>query len=589
VRAIARRELPNLLAAVHAALDAGVPWAMDFADNVIKFLGLFGLSRDRAALAKMVQAGAGKKGSEPWYIARSNLGEQLSAAGSFREAEAVFADILAHLGEAPSHRRCTTLGRLGRCYQGQGQVTRAEAIHRRALADAGQLEPAIGVRRLISTIHTELGGVLILLGRYQDARAEYEGSLTLDTELGDDRGVAVVLGQLGTLALSESKLEEAESRYHQALQTFHRLGEPLSESTVLHQLGRVYQEGNRLQEAEHAYRESARIAEANGDGVAAAQTWGQLANVMYLTGRMDDAEAWYVKALKAVRAGGLRFEEATFLYNLAVVLVNRTGRLGDARACAKQALAIGKTLDPVATEIWNTYRILAVIAGKEGNLEAARGYRRAGRASYAAAPVGLETLRRLGDVVTEVVAAVVDPSQRLTLEEAIAEVREGGRTRLAAALRRILDGERDEDALCEPLDGEDAVIVQGALRGIADPESLKEIPPAEPVGQDAQAADLAQRLEKHLPLIAAVVTAVDQPELRSQLDPVLQQREQHGWNNLVASVRRILDGERSADALVDGLDEEDTLIVGTILTGIENPEALRALLDPSPQPTQPGA
>jgi hypothetical protein len=71
--------------------------------------------------------------------------------------------------------------------------------------------------------------------------------------------------------------------------------------------------------------------------------------------------------------------------------------------------------------------------------------------------------------------------------------------------------------------------------------------------------------------------------LRSQLDPVLQQREQHGWNNLVASLRRILDGERSADALVDALDEEDTLIVGTILAGIENPEALRALVDPSSQ------
>ena len=94
---------------------------------------------------------------------------------------------------------------------------------------------------------------------------------------------------------------------------------------------------------------------------------------------------------------------------------------------------------------------------------------------------------------------------------------------------------------------------------------------------------MAQRLQKHLPLIEAIVIAVDQPELRSQLDPVLQQREQHGWNNLVASLRRILDGERSADALVDALDEEDTLIVGTILAGIENPEALRALVDPSSQ------
>jgi len=48
--------------------------------------------------------------------------------------------------------------------------------------------------------------------------------------------------------------------------------------------------------------------------------------------------------------------------------------------------------------------------------------------------------------------------------------------------------------------------------------------------------------------------------------------EQHGWSNLVVSIRRILDGERDADGLLAALDEEDTLIVRTILTGIENPK-----------------
>jgi hypothetical protein len=64
----------------------------------------------------------------------------------------------------------------------------------------------------------------------------------------------------------------------------------------------------------------------------------------------------------------------------------------------------------------------------------------------------------------------------------------------------------------------------------------------------------------------------------------LQQMEQHGWGNIVACVRRIFDGERSPDTLVGGLDEEDTLIIGAILTGLENPEVLNALLGPSRQP-----
>jgi hypothetical protein len=283
-----------------------------------------------------------------------------------------------------------------------------------------------------------------------------------------------------------------------------------------------------------------------------------------------------------LRADESRPESAIHLSNIADLLVNRPGRLGDARAYAEQALEIKRPLDPAAVEIWKTYSVLAKIAGKEGNLEAARGYRREMRETYAAAPVGQETLRRLGNLVKRVAAAVTDPSQRPALEEALAERGEHGWTKLVEALRRVLDGERDEDVLYEPLDREDSVILQAVLRGIADPASLEDIPTAEPAGDNAQVADLAQRLEKHLPLIGAVVASIDEPEVRSRLDPVLQQMERNGWSNLIASVRRILDGERSADALLDDLDEEDTLIVGTILAAIENPEVLSALLGPSP-------
>ena len=86
---------------------------------------------------------------------------------------------------------------------------------------------------------------------------------------------------------------------------------------------------------------------------------------MQLAGRPDDAEDWYVKALRTTRVEGARLEEAVFTNNLAALLFDRPGRLGDARAYAEQALAIKKTLDPAATEIWTTYSILAAIAGKE--------------------------------------------------------------------------------------------------------------------------------------------------------------------------------------------------------------------------------
>jgi tetratricopeptide (TPR) repeat protein len=585
VRAIARRELPNLLAAVYGALGAGMPWAIDFADNMNKFLRAFGLRRDNAAISKRAQDAAGERGSENWYLARSTLGEQLYSAGRFREAEAVFADIVDHLDKTPSSPRCVTLLRLGRCSAVQGRAARAEAIHRGALAEAGQLEPTTNVRSVISGLRNELGDVLRQSGRYRDARVEYQASLTVVRELGDDRNVAVVLGQLGGLALAEDKLDEAELRYRQALETFHTLGEPSMEATVWHQLGIVYQKANSLQEAEQAYRESARINADIGDLAGASGTWDQLGQLMMKSaGKLQDAEAWYNKALEARRTVGDRFGEQITLSNLANLLRDHPGRLGDAHAYGEQALAICRELDPAASEIWTTYEVLSLIADDERNFEAARGYRREARASYAAAAVGQETPRRRGDLVKRVVAAVVDPSKRPELEEALAGMAERGWTKLVEALRHTLDGERDAEELCEPLGGEDSMILQTVLRGIADPASLEEIPAAEPAVDDAQTTDLAQRLEKHLPMIAAVAAAVGQPELGSQLDPVLQRMEQDGWSNLVASLRRILHGERGPDALLGGLDEEDTLVIGTILAGLENPETLHALLGPSTQP-----
>src|SRR6516165_9770717 len=70
VRAIARRELPNLLAAVNGALDTGTPWAVDFVNKANTFLGFFGLSRDRAALAKK-GAGCGRRAGLGRLVPRS--------------------------------------------------------------------------------------------------------------------------------------------------------------------------------------------------------------------------------------------------------------------------------------------------------------------------------------------------------------------------------------------------------------------------------------------------------------------------------------------------------------------------------------
>ncbi len=236
-RAIAYRELPNLLHAVQAALAESDPDAVDFADSVTRFLSIFGLPREVAALAARSQAAAGELGSRSWYLTQSNRGEQLLAAGQAQEAAEVFREVLRHLQEAPSFERALTLGRLGRCYIAGGRPDLAEREYENVLAVLGRLPHSDAVKRERGVRLTGLADVLGHQGRYAEAREKYEEGLEIKKDLDDLRGQGVSLGQLGTLAMREGNLEEAVARYQDALILFQQLQEPTHEAIAWASVG----------------------------------------------------------------------------------------------------------------------------------------------------------------------------------------------------------------------------------------------------------------------------------------------------------------------------------------------------------------
>ncbi|HSH04605.1 MAG TPA: hypothetical protein VLL52_18990, partial [Anaerolineae bacterium] len=128
-RAIAMRELPNLLYGVRGALAAETDYAVDFVDKVSRFLMVFGMNKDRQQLTEQTHH-LGAVGSEQWYLAQSNLGEQLQGQGQLQAAAEIFSGILGQLGDEPSYQRCLTLGRLGRCFRSAGQAAQAAELYR---------------------------------------------------------------------------------------------------------------------------------------------------------------------------------------------------------------------------------------------------------------------------------------------------------------------------------------------------------------------------------------------------------------------------------------------------------------------------
>ena len=85
-----------------------------------------------------------------------------------------------------------------------------------------------------------------------------------------------------------------------------------------------------------------------------------------------------------------------------------------------------------------------------------------------------------------------------------------------------------------------------------------------------------QVIQTHSSLIRLVVHSLQQEELRPKLNDVLTISANNGWVTLVAAIRKILSGERNRENLggMNGLDEEDTVIITAILNGIQNPALL---------------
>ncbi len=490
-RAIAWRELPNLLHAVHAALDAGDPDAVDFADNVNRFLTIFSLKQEAEHLSARAQTAAGEAGSRAWYLAQSNQGEQLFAVGQVANAAKVFDAILQQLGDAPSHERAITLGQLGRCFSAAGRPDLAAQSAGDAIAVCDKLELTDGVKRLRASMLIDLADALGEQGEYAEARQAYQDGLKIFEELNDLRGQGVTLGQLGTLTMSEGELEEAAERFRAGLALFHQLREPAMEAVAWHQLGTVYQLARQWDEAERHYRESARIEEERGNLKGAAQTWHQLAVVSKNAGKLDAAEMWYRKGIVVDRDLGNPMDLAPDLSNLANLLLTQPGRLAEARQLAEEALALKQTLDSGAAQIWKIYEILAKIAIQEAQATTdshtqaelraqARDHRRRGRQSRMNFAGTRHELRKHLRLIFGAIMAVEDREHRQPLEEALSRMEQHNSTDVVAALRRILEGERDADTLCADLDSEDSMIIETILAGLADPSTLSDLLPSEP-------------------------------------------------------------------------------------------------------------
>jgi len=454
-------------------------------------------------------------------LALSNRIDGLLTAGQAGRAEVLARELLARLEAGAAfdagYARMVTSTRLGRCLGAQGQPGAAAEVYRRALEATAALEQSEQVRQHAGSLHADLGDVLTDLGRYAEARAEYEASLELKRAVKDERGVAVALSQLGALAIPQGDLNEARKRYLEAMNSFHSIGEERTEAIIWHQLGRVAQEAREWPEAERCYKESLAIEERIGDKASAAATCNQLAMVAVGAGRPDEAERWYTRAIALGEELNYVGELGKWYSNLANLLLAQ-GRLDEAERYAHRAREIKERLD-LSVEPWTTYTILAQIVAQRGRAAEARDWRRKARDTFAAFPGSEVQIRQFQSIIAGVVrAAKGDTAARAEIEQFFPQMEAQDWKGVPAVIQRIWAGERDLDALTEDVNFSAALVIRKILEGIAgDPVAAKSLSRSpQPAPQQQQGFTLDQ-------LLALVARArAGDAALAGQLQPMLQ-------------------------------------------------------------------
>ncbi len=466
--AIERKELPNLLNAVYGALNSQTNWAIDFAGYVNSFLNEFGIKSD---LEKLTGQGnnAIKQVDENWFLGNSSQGEQLYRLNRIQEAQTVFENILEQLDdETPNYHHSVTLGWLGRCLAEQKQFESSADYFRQSLTELAQLEQSQKVRKEFGRMQTYLATVLKEMNDYNGAKGAFEAALSIMRETKDARNEAAIQSQLGSLALLHGSPDEAEQRFLQAQPLFKALNMPKPEAEVWHKLGVAYQNRQQWQAAVQSYLQAAQIREAQSDIVAAIETLNKLAEVNQALGNFSETERWYLKVIEGSKSIRDWKKLSNGFRNVAELLQQtQPHRLGEALKFAEASLSIDKSLAPNESEILKTYALLAKIADLQNNTAQAQNFRSLARQANVVNKQG--ELQQHQQLIDAVVQTMTKPELRTQLETMLQQRESKGWTKLVIAIRKILNGERNLDNLCdkECLDLTDAVIIQKILQDIS--------------------------------------------------------------------------------------------------------------------------
>ncbi len=202
------------------------------------------------------------------------------------------------------------------------------------------------------------------------------------------------------------------------------------------------------------------------------------------------------------------------------------------------------------------------------------------------APGGDEALSQLQRLVSVLAEATKKPELQPRLETVLTGISQQGGEKLVSVIRRVWTGERNAADLTDGMEETERTIVYLLLNELAgdtadagtsagEPFAAADAPEAPgkepPVDIDAGTGDPAKGAGEADPaahvqqLVSVLAAPVNNPALRPQVEPILDQLAGDGMEGLSGAIRRIWDGERDPAALTSDQGEIEQLIIRGVL------------------------
>jgi predicted ATPase/class 3 adenylate cyclase len=218
----------------------------------------------------------------------------------------------------------------------------------------------------------DLGRVLELVGRWAEAKTNYEQALQLAEKLDDVENQAWCESAIGEMLRKQGLFAEATVWLAQARLRFEQVNDNAGVAQVLHTQGTLSNQQGDLQSARRLYEESLAIRQSLGDNAKIASLYSNLGIVARHSGNNVQARELYQLSLEIRQALGDRWALGVSLNNLGNLALAQYD-YGEARTSFERALGIWREVGD-RWAIANTLTGLGDVAVDEGDYDVARRY-----------------------------------------------------------------------------------------------------------------------------------------------------------------------------------------------------------------------